>query len=102
MTDTQLRGMNMRELIVERDITFLTKKSTDGEVRVDQDADTVIDVEMKLLAVWLGCFTYLPAHCYASDLTNYLVASTRYRNPRHVASTPARFLPRSDFSTPRT
>ncbi|SLM41051.1 Ribosomal protein L9/RNase H1, N-terminal [Lasallia pustulata] len=50
MTDTQLRGMNMRELIVERDLTFLTKKSTDREVRVDQDADTVIDVEMKLLA----------------------------------------------------
>lgn len=102
MTDTQLRGMNMRELIVERDLTFLTKKSTDREVRVDQDADTIIDVEMKLLAVRLGCFPCLPAHRYADDLTDCSIAPTRYGNPRHVASAPARFLPRSHFSAPRT
>lgn len=54
MTDTQLRGMNMRELVVERDVTFIPKQHADGEVPVDQDKDTVIEVEMKLLAVWIG------------------------------------------------
>lgn len=54
MTDTQLRGMNMRELVIERDFTFIPKQHTDGEVPVDQDTDNVIDVEMKLLAVWIG------------------------------------------------
>lgn len=51
VTNTQLRGMNMRELVVERDFTFIPKHHTDGEIPVDRDADTVIDVEMKLLAV---------------------------------------------------
>ncbi|KAI4131196.1 MAG: hypothetical protein LQ347_003083 [Umbilicaria vellea] len=50
VTNTQLRGMNMRELVVERDFTFIPKHHTDGEIPVDRDADTVIDVEMKLLA----------------------------------------------------
>lgn len=54
MTDTQLRGMKMRELVVERDFTFIPKQHTDGEDPVDRDTDTVIDVEMKLLAVWIG------------------------------------------------
>ena len=61
MTDTQLRGMNMRELVVERDFTFIPKQSTDDQVLEDQGPETVISVEMKLLAVW----SRLP-HCQSS------------------------------------
>lgn len=54
VTDTQLRGTEMRDLVVERDFTFVRKRATDGEVPVDQNTDSVIHVGMKLLAVWIG------------------------------------------------
>ena len=58
MTDTQLRGMNMRDLVVERDFTFIPKHHRDAEVPVDQNTDTVVEVEMKLLAVWIGLLSF--------------------------------------------
>ena len=76
MTDTQLRGMNMRELVVERDFTFIPKQSTDGQVLEDQGTETVISVEMKLLAVWTRLLPLVKARSVDNDLTGIAIAST--------------------------